>query len=51
MKLTGMARSNNRGQALVEYALILGFVSIVGVLSLRGIGNTVYKLFAKVVFP
>ena len=31
----------NRGQSLVEYALILALISVVAILVLRGIGTTV----------
>ena len=31
----------NRGQSLVEYALILALISVVAILVLKGIGTTV----------
>jgi Flp pilus assembly pilin Flp len=38
---------DEQGQAMVEYALILGLVSIVGLI-LSGIGNQVVAIFARV---
>ena len=32
---------SNRGQSLVEYALILALISVVAILVLRGIGTSV----------
>jgi len=33
--------SRNRGQSLVEYALILALIAVVAILVLRGIGSSV----------
>jgi Flp pilus assembly pilin Flp len=33
--------NRNRGQSLVEYALILALISVVAILVLRGIGTSV----------
>jgi len=33
--------NRNRGQSLVEYALILALISVVAILVLRGIGSSV----------
>jgi Flp pilus assembly pilin Flp len=41
-------KSRSEGQAMVEYALILGLVSIIGVTVLGLIGTDVNDVFSKV---
>jgi Flp pilus assembly pilin Flp len=38
----------NRGQSLVEYALILALISVVAILVLRGIGTSVNTKLSNV---
>jgi Flp pilus assembly pilin Flp len=51
MKIMRAFRRNEHGQAMVEYAFILGFVSIVGALALLPVGQAVIAFFASVVIP
>ncbi|MDX6503016.1 MAG: Flp/Fap pilin component [Gaiellaceae bacterium] len=44
----GQSADNEDGQALVEYALILGLISIVAIALLTSIGTDVKTLLARV---
>ncbi len=48
MKSIHKRRSRRRGQTLVEYALILAFISVVAISVLINLGNTVKAVFSKV---
>jgi Flp pilus assembly pilin Flp len=49
MKLKKISRrKNRRGQTLVEYALILSFISIVAISVLQALGRSVTATFSKV---
>jgi Flp pilus assembly pilin Flp len=39
---------SNRGQTLVEYALILAFIAVVAISVLINIGNTVRSVFSTI---
>jgi Flp pilus assembly pilin Flp len=41
-------RNREEGQALVEYALILGLISVVAIVLLAAVGNDITSLLAKV---
>jgi pilus assembly protein Flp/PilA len=41
-------RNREEGQAMVEYALILGLVSVVSILALTAIGTNVNAIFGAV---
>ena len=48
MKPIHKRRQSRRGQTLVEYALILAFISVVAISVLINLGNTVKAVFSKV---
>jgi Flp pilus assembly pilin Flp len=48
MKRTLQRRKQRRGQTLVEYALILAFISIVAISVLISLGKTVGAVFSRV---
>ncbi len=48
MKNIRTRRQSRRGQTLVEYALILAFISVVAVSVLINLGNTVKAVFSRV---
>lgn len=41
-------RKNKKGQTLVEYALILAFISVVAISVLINLGNTIRSTFSKI---
>jgi pilus assembly protein Flp/PilA len=41
-------RNREEGQAMVEYALILGLVSVVSILALTAIGTSVNSIFTSI---
>jgi pilus assembly protein Flp/PilA len=41
-------RNREEGQAMVEYALILGLVSVVSILALTAIGTNVNAIFGSI---
>jgi Flp pilus assembly pilin Flp len=41
-------RRKKRGQTLVEYALILAFISVVAISVLINLGNTIRSTFSKI---
>lgn len=41
-------RSREEGQAMVEYALILGLVSVVSILALTAIGTNVNAIYGSI---
>ncbi|MEZ0298415.1 MAG: Flp family type IVb pilin [Candidatus Methylacidiphilales bacterium] len=43
-----ISRRGKSGQTLVEYALILAFISVVAIAVLRTLGNTVSTVFKKI---
>jgi Flp pilus assembly pilin Flp len=45
---TNSARRKKRGQTLVEYALILAFISVVAISVLINLGNTIRSTFSKI---
>ncbi len=45
---TARARALRRGQTLVEYVMILAFISIVAILVLQGLGFKVTEAYAKI---
>jgi Flp pilus assembly pilin Flp len=47
MKLNQRKRSK-KGQTLVEYALILAFISVVAISVLLNLGRTIVSVFSKV---
>lgn len=44
----GRLRRNDEGQALVEYALILGLVSIVAIAALTLLGTNITKILNQI---
>jgi len=46
--LRSRVASREEGQAMVEYALILGLVSVVSILALTAIGTNVNSIFGSV---
>ena len=40
--------SRKSGQTLVEYALILAFISIIAILVLQQLGGEIYKVYAVI---
>ena len=49
LKLVGSTRGGQRGQGMVEYALILVLVSIVVIVILLTMGNQINNVFSNVV--
>jgi Flp pilus assembly pilin Flp len=47
MKLNNRKRSK-KGQTLVEYALIIAFISVVAISVLLNLGRTIASVFSKV---
>ena len=45
---TPLRRKGNRGQTLVEYALILAFVSVVAISVLVRLGETIKSVFSTI---
>ncbi|MEZ0298418.1 MAG: Flp family type IVb pilin [Candidatus Methylacidiphilales bacterium] len=43
-----LSRKGKSGQTLVEYALILAFISVVAIAVLRQLGTTVSSVFTKI---
>ncbi|MEZ0297521.1 MAG: Flp family type IVb pilin [Candidatus Methylacidiphilales bacterium] len=43
-----ISRKGKSGQTLVEYALILAFISVVAIAVLRQLGTTVTSVFSKI---
>jgi Flp pilus assembly pilin Flp len=43
-----LRRKNKRGQTLVEYALILAFISVVAIIVLQQLGSKVSSVFSTV---
>jgi Flp pilus assembly pilin Flp len=43
-----LSRKSKSGQTLVEYALILAFISVVAIAVLRQLGTTVSSVFTKI---
>ncbi|MEZ0298416.1 MAG: Flp family type IVb pilin [Candidatus Methylacidiphilales bacterium] len=43
-----LSRKGKSGQTLVEYALILAFISVVAIAVLRQLGTTVTSVFTKI---
>ncbi|MEZ0298414.1 MAG: Flp family type IVb pilin [Candidatus Methylacidiphilales bacterium] len=43
-----LRRKRKSGQTLVEYALILAFISVVAIAVLRSLGTTVSTVFKKI---
>ena len=41
-----LSRKNNRGQGMVEYALILGLIAIAVIASMTTMGQSIYNMFA-----
>ena len=48
MKSLRTRRQSRRGQTLVEYALLLAFISVVAISVLINLGNTIKAVFSKV---
>jgi Flp pilus assembly pilin Flp len=48
MKQNRKKKKSKRGQTLVEYALILAFISVVAISVLINIGTTIRSTFSKV---
>ena len=48
MKLSRKKTKAKRGQTLVEYALILAFISVVAISVLINLGNTIRSTFSKI---
>ena len=48
MKIKLQRRKNRKGQTLVEYALILAFISVVAISVLINLGNTIRSTFSKI---
>jgi pilus assembly protein Flp/PilA len=48
MKLPIRHRKNKRGQTLVEYALILAFISIVAIAVLVNVGTNLKAVYTKI---
>jgi Flp pilus assembly pilin Flp len=48
MKLSLRRQKNKKGQTLVEYALILAFISVVAISVLINIGNTIRSVFSTI---
>jgi pilus assembly protein Flp/PilA len=48
MKILNRRRKNKRGQTLVEYALILAFISVVAISVLITLGDQVKATFTKI---
>jgi len=49
LRLEGFTKSDQRGQGMVEYALILVLVSIVVIVILLTMGNQILNVFSNVV--
>jgi len=49
LRLEGFTKSDQRGQGMVEYALILVLVSIVVIVILLTMGNQIQNVFSNVV--
>ena len=49
LRLQGLTKSDQRGQGMVEYALILVLVSIVVIVILLTMGNQIQNVFSNVV--
>ena len=49
LRLEGLTKSDQRGQGMVEYALILVLVSIVVIVILLTMGNQIQNVFSNVV--
>jgi Flp pilus assembly pilin Flp len=48
MKKPRRKTKTKRGQTLVEYALILAFISVVAISVLINLGNTIRSTFSKI---
>lgn len=48
MKLSLDRQGNKKGQTLVEYALILAFLSVVAISVLLNVGNSLRTLFSTI---
>ena len=48
IRVAAALRSREEGQAMVEYALILGLVSVVSILALTAIGTNVNAIFGSI---
>jgi Flp pilus assembly pilin Flp len=48
MKFMKKKRKSKRGQTLVEYALILAFISVVAISVLLNIGKTIRSVFSTI---
>ena len=48
MKKRPLRRKARKGQTLVEYALILAFISVVAISVLINLGNTIRSTFSKI---
>ena len=48
MKLAHRSRKRTKGQTLVEYALILAFVSVVAISVLIRLGNEIKEVFTTI---
>jgi pilus assembly protein Flp/PilA len=48
IRIAAQIRSRQEGQAMVEYALILGLVSVVAITMLGFIGTDVNTIFTKI---
>jgi pilus assembly protein Flp/PilA len=48
IRIAGRLRSREEGQAMVEYALILGLVSVVAITALTLIGTTVNGIYEAI---
>lgn len=48
IRIAARIRSREEGQAMVEYALILGLVSVVSIIALTAIGTNVNAIFDNI---
>lgn len=48
IRIAAQLRSREEGQAMVEYALILGLVSVVSIVALTAIGTNVNAIFGSI---
>jgi Flp pilus assembly pilin Flp len=48
MKLTYYRKKHKKGQTLVEYALILAFISVVAISVLINLGKEINRIFSSI---